>query len=224
MKVLESSVAELRTEEEQVEFIKNWWKENGMSLLISIGIAVSGVVGWKAWVSNQEADAANASALYENISTVVTASVSDDAQLKSVFHLGEQLKSEYGSSAYAPMAAMLLARAAVEAGELDKAKAELEYVVSSEASDTDLQRLANLRLARVALAQAEYSAAEAALNAAGEAEYESLYHELAGDIGVAKGDLSAARAAYTRALQNAAPQARSLIQLKLDDIAAGDAS
>ncbi|HSG04626.1 MAG TPA: tetratricopeptide repeat protein [Marinobacterium sp.] len=217
-------MAELRTEEEQVEFIKNWWKENGMSLLISIGIAVSGVVGWKAWVSNQEADAANASALYENISTVVTASVSDDAQLKSVFHLGEQLKSEYGSSAYAPMAAMLLARAAVEAGELDKAKAELEYVVSSEASDTDLQRLANLRLARVALAQAEYSAAEAALNAAGEAEYESLYHELAGDIAVAKGDLSAARAAYTRALQNAAPQARSLIQLKLDDIAAGDAS
>jgi len=224
MKDLESRVAELRTEEEQVEFIKNWWKENGTSLLISIGVAVAGVMGWKAWVANQEATAANASALYENISSAVTAPTIDDAQRTSAYHLGEQLKSEFDSSAYAPMAAMLLARAAVESNELDKARAELAYVVASDAADADLKQLANLRLARIALAQADYSSAEAALSAAGEGEYSSLYNELAGDLAVAQGDLDAARSAYAKALQSATQQSRSLIQLKLDDIAAGDAS
>lgn len=224
MKALESKVAELRTEEEQVEFIKNWWKENGSSLLISIGVAVAGVMGWKAWVANQEATAANASALYENISSVVTAPSVDDAQRTSAFHLGDELKSEFGSSAYAPMAAMLLARSAVESGDLERAKTELQYVVGSESSDAALKQLANLRLARVALAQEDFGAAKSALDAAGEGEYPSLYNELSADLAVAQGDLSAARAAYEKALQSATAQSRALIQLKLDDIATGDAS
>lgn len=217
-------MAELRTEEEQVEFIKNWWKENGTSLLLSIGVAVAGVMGWKAWVANQEATAANASALYENISTVVTAPAVDDAQRTSAFHLGDELKSEFGSSTYAPMAAMLLARSAVESGDLDRAKTELEYVVSSDAADASLKQLASLRLARVALAQEDFAAAKSALARAEGGEYASLYNELSADLAVAQGDLDAARASYRMALETATTQSRALIQLKLDDIATGDAS
>ena len=217
-------MAELRTEEEQVEFIKNWWKENGTSLLLSIGVAVAGVMGWKAWVANQEATAANASALYENISTVVTAPAVDDAQRTSAFHLGDELKSEFGSSTYAPMAAMLLARSAAESGDLDRAKTELEYVVSSDAADASLKQLASLRLARVALAQEDFAAAKSALARAEGGEYASLYNELSADLAVAQGDLDAARASYRTALETATAQSRALIQLKLDDIATGDAS
>lgn len=217
-------MAELRTEEEQVEYIKNWWKENGSSLLISVAIAVAGVFGWKTWVSSQEAQAANASALYENISSVVTAAAIDDAQRQSAFHLGGELKADYASSAYTPMAAMLLARAAVEAGELDKAKSELEFVVASEAADEAMKQLAQLRLARIAIAGGDFSGAEVNLSAAGAANYSALHSELTGDLAFAKGDLDAARAAYAKAIESADAQSRSLIQLKLDDISAGDAS
>ncbi len=41
-------MAELRTEEEQIEAIKRWWKENGVSLLIGAAIAAAGVFAWKA--------------------------------------------------------------------------------------------------------------------------------------------------------------------------------
>lgn len=217
-------MAELRTEEEQVEYIKNWWKENGNSLLISVAIAVAGVFGWKTWVSSQEATAANASAIYENISSVVTAAAIDDAQRQSAFHLGGELKADYASSAYTPMAAMLLARAAAEAGQLDQAKAELEFVLASDAADEPMKQLAQLRLARVAMAQGDLAAAESALAAVNSTQYESLQNELSGDLAFAKGDLDAARAAYAKAIESADQQSRSLIQLKLDDIAAGDAS
>lgn len=217
-------MAELRTEEEQVEYIKNWWKENGNSLLISVAIAVAGVFGWKTWVSNQEATAANASAIYENISSVVTAASIDDAQRQSAFHLGDELKADYDSSAYTPMASMLLARAAAEAGQLDQAKAELEFVLASDAADEPMKQLAQLRLARVAIAQGDLAAAESALAAVTSAQYASLQSELSGDLAFAKGDLDAAREAYSKAVESADQQSRSLIQLKLDDIAAGDAS
>lgn len=223
-KSLESEVAELRTEEEQVELIKNWWKENGNSLLISIAVAVAAVFGWKTWVSNQEAQAANASALYENISSVVTAAQVDEAQLQSVFFLGDELKSDYASSVYTPMASMLLARAAVEATELDKAKTELQFVTTAEAADAAMKQLAHLRLARLAMAMNDLAAAQTSLDAAGVDQYPGLYHELSGDLAVAQGDLAAARDAYTKAVAQADPQSRSLIQLKLDDIAQGEAS
>ena len=217
-------MAELRTEEEQVEYIKNWWKENGNSLLISVAIAVAGVFGWKTWVSNQEATAANASAIYENISSVVTAASIDAAQRQSAFHLGDELKEDYASSAYTPMASMLLARAAAEAGQLDQAKTELAFVLASDAADEPMKQLAQLRLARVAMAQGDLAAAESALAAVTSTQYASLQSELSGDLAFAKGDLDAARSAYAKAIESADQQSRSLIQLKLDDIAAGDAS
>ena len=38
-------MAELRTEEEQLEAIKRWWKENGTSLLAGAVLAAAGVFG-----------------------------------------------------------------------------------------------------------------------------------------------------------------------------------
>ena len=119
---------------------------------------------------------------------------------------------------------MLLARAAAEAGQLDQAKAELEFVLASDAADEPMKQLAQLRLARVAMAQGDFAAAESALAVVNSAEFVSLKSELSGDLAFAKGDLDAARAAYSEAIESADPQSRSLIQLKLDDIAAGDAS
>jgi len=35
-------VAEMKTEEEQVEALKRWWQENGKSLILTIAVSVGG--------------------------------------------------------------------------------------------------------------------------------------------------------------------------------------
>ncbi len=42
-------MSEMRTEEEQVEALKDWWKENGRSLLLGVALALAIVFGWKGW-------------------------------------------------------------------------------------------------------------------------------------------------------------------------------
>lgn len=216
-------MAELRTEEEQVEAIKNWWQENGKSLVIVVALSIAGVFGWRAWQSNQEATAANASALYENLAAAVESSPSlDEAQASSVGHIAKQLKEDYGSSAYAPMGAMILARVLVEKQDYSAALAELEYVIESEQSKASLAELATLRKAQILLSEAKLNEAKAALSSIGESIYMSLFYEISGDIAAASGDAEAARSAYQVAMDNSDPQTRSLIKMKFDDLATGE--
>ena len=42
-----------RTEEEQVEALKAWWRENGKSTVVAIAMAVMGVFGWQGWQKQQ---------------------------------------------------------------------------------------------------------------------------------------------------------------------------
>lgn len=216
-------MAELRTEEEQVEAIKNWWQENGKSLVVALALVVSAVFGWRAWQSNQDASAATASALYESLSASVEAVQElDDVQVASMNHLGKQLKDDFGSSAYAPMAAMVLARVYVEQGDLVAAQNELEYVISSEQARPTLIELAKLRKIQILLSQSELDAAATLLASINEITYSSLFYELSGDLSYAQGDAAKARDAYRLAMESSDPQTRSLIQLKYDDLASGD--
>lgn len=216
-------MSEMRTEEEQVEAIKNWWKENGKSLTISIVVAVAAVFGWRGWQANQDAFAANASAIYENLSSTVESVPSlDEAQAASVLYMGQQLKDEYGSSAYAAMGAMLLAKVHVSQGDLEQAAAELDYVIASEEARGSLVDLAKLRKVQLLIAQGELSQVPGLLSQVSADTYTSLYHELKGDLAFAQGDMSAARSEYQLAMEQSDPQTRSLIQMKFDDLASGE--
>ena len=42
-----------RTDDEQVEALKRWWKENGTSTLLMVAVAVGGYFGWQAWDTRQ---------------------------------------------------------------------------------------------------------------------------------------------------------------------------
>ena len=35
------------TEEQQVEAVKKWWKENGVSLIVGVVMGLSAIAGWK---------------------------------------------------------------------------------------------------------------------------------------------------------------------------------
>ncbi|MEW8396328.1 MAG: tetratricopeptide repeat protein, partial [Candidatus Thiodiazotropha sp.] len=40
-------MSEYQTEEEQVEAIKRWWKENGTSVIAGLVIGLGGIFGWQ---------------------------------------------------------------------------------------------------------------------------------------------------------------------------------
>lgn len=210
------------SEEEQLEVLKRWWKEYGKTIIFAVLIAVGGYFGVTGWQNQQQAKAEAASTLYDDLITAVNVAPGETLSADSkttAEHLASQLKDGDSSSLYAHNAALLLAKLAVEAGDLEKAATELNWVLSNK-PNLATEQITRLRLARVKIAQQAYDEAEALLADSAEA-FKSEYTEARGDILHARGDLDAARTAYQQALDTTDPQQQErtmLLQLKLDDL------
>ena len=149
-------------DDEQLEAIKNWWNENGTSLVVTLVVVVAGVFGYQAWENQQEASAEQASVIYEDlVSAIVKESplqaLSDD-DISTGRFLAGRLQDEHSGSGYAQLATLLLAKLSVEAGDLSAAEKELRWVLDNGA-DESLEPIVRLRLARVLLAQEQTDAA-----------------------------------------------------------------
>jgi len=217
-------VADHLSDQEQLQLIKDWWKENGRFLIICIGVAASAYFGWNWWTASQREHAEQASALYsELISSVETKgieSLSDDAYTTAGF-LVKQLKDDYSNTVYAASATLISAKLAVDKGDLEAAVSELQF--SLEKGKEDLQAIAKHRLARVYLAQENFDKALAMASYDQDDAFLSKFADLRGDIYVSKGEYPAAISAYQEALEKIASDdnvRRSLIEIKLADLSA----
>jgi len=216
-------VAEMRTEEEQVDALKRWWQENGKTLLLTLAVALALVFGWRTWQDRQAAEAANASALYQNLVQAVTLALGpepDAAQVATAEHLALNLKTDYEDSAYASLGALLMARVAVEQAELDQALEELEWVLVRDPSDA-LRTVATLRKAQVLGEQGQVGTALALLDSLEPGNFEVSYQELKGDLLLKDGKAAEARDAYRLAAQAAETSGvRPLLTMKLENLTA----
>ncbi len=191
-----------RTEEEQVEALRNWWKENGRSTIVGIVLALGLGFGWQAWQQSREQAAENASLLYQQMLEQLGAQLSpgeaanDSDKAKEI---AEQIKEAYRGSVYAQFAALHLARLAVNEGRLEAAEQELRWVLSMASSGDDVHQLAQLRLARVVAAQGDPEGALAMLEGA-RTELVASYALTRGDILMAQGREDDARIAYETAV------------------------
>lgn len=200
------------TDEEQIEAIKKWWKENGTFVIIGLVIGAAAVFGWRAWENHKQEQAATASTLYGQMQDAIV--VNDDAQVHS---LGRTLVTEYGATPYAAQAALLLAKQNVEAGDLPAARENLQWVVEN-AADEALGLIARLRLAHVLHAMGENETALRTLGLADAGVFSALYTQTRGDIYAAMGQSDKARAAYTDALSRMEAQDsgdRAMLEMKL---------
>ena len=217
-------MTELRTEEEQIEVIKNWWKENGRSTVFGILAAIAIVLGWRGWQQSEQNTAEQASALYQNMQAAIVVQpgqILDEEKRKTAEHLAGQLKSDFGDLAYAQYAALWLAKSAVESGDLPLAQTELEWVLERKPMES-IVRIAELRLARILLAQSKAEQALKYLNTEPAEGFQASYYEVKGDVYEAMGRMDEARRAYAKAV--AAPQGgqRPILTMKLDNLAAED--
>jgi predicted negative regulator of RcsB-dependent stress response len=214
-------VTELRTEEEQVEAIKSWWKNNGTSLVTTVAIALAAVFGWKAWQQKQLNDAEAASIAYQSLTQAVALNVrqpSDDNSATAM-HLANELKKDHEGSEYARLASLMLARIYVDQNEYEKALNEVNSVLAQELSP-EMKNVAMLRKAKLLMAQDKFEEAIAAVDQVTAETFKAAALELKGDIQVAHGDKNAARAAYQSALDLIGSGANAqLITIKLNDLA-----
>nr|WP_221195668.1 tetratricopeptide repeat protein [Halomonas organivorans] len=215
----------MRSEEEQVEALKRWWKENGTSLIAGAAIAAAGVFGWKAWQDYQTGQAEAASATYQQLLTLSGQDSLDEGARQQAEQLVSSLAEEHGDSLYTDLARLLEARLAVQAGDTDAAKTALEALVS-DAERPYLQGLARLRLARLQLAGDDAETALATLDGEIPAPLAAQRADIRGDAHLALGDREAARKAWQEALSlsQASDQPLYGVQLKLDDLGVEETS
>lgn len=200
-------------DEAQVEQLKRWWNENWKSLAAGLVIGLGAILGWEGYKRHQAERAEQASQIYEDLKSALTAHKGDEAAA-----LGDRLIKEFGKSPYATGAALRLAQLAVEQGKPDVAVSRLQWVVDN-SKDEGMRQLAMLREARVLWQQKKTDDALKLLDG-DHGGYAAQYEELRGDIKLSQGDRAAARAAYERALQALGDGAgRDGLQRKLDDLA-----
>jgi predicted negative regulator of RcsB-dependent stress response len=200
------------TEEQQVEALKKWWKENGKSIIAGIVLGLAGVLGWRAWSDHRDNVASQASNIFDQM--VVSVDMGD---AESAAKQAQTLHQEYGSTPYSGFAELMQARLLYEKGDGAAAAAALEQAIAK-APDEALKTIAVLRLARLRVAADELDAAEALLQKhPAPATFNGEYAAVRGDIALGRGDTAAARSAYQQALAEQAGNA-DLVQLKLENL------
>ena len=120
-------MAEHLSDEEQLENLKRWWKENGLFTVAAIVLCIGGYFGWDHWKANQQQQMETASELYQQmmeVAIVEPGQKANDTQHRLVNELATQLKEEFSSSQYARYGALLVAKLAVERNDLDAAATE----------------------------------------------------------------------------------------------------
>ena len=200
-----------QTEEEQVEALKRWWKENGTAIIAGVVIGLGGIFGWQAWGNYQDRIGQEASIAFNQL-----VNAKQKGETESASKQAELMRLEYEGSSYAVFAALIQAKLKLEQGDAPAARSQLEWAMAK-ADNESLQRLAKLNLARILLSEGDLDGA-AKLADVDTGGFAGEFAQLRGDIAVQRGDKQAAFDAYTLAMTKETSN-RDLLQMKLDDLA-----
>ncbi len=202
------------SEEEQVEALKKWWKENGNAVLIGLLVGLGGLFGWNTWQARIHGQQEEASHAYQQLLSHVAGK-----EAKNARYIGDTLMTNHSDSPYAALSAMTLAKLEIDEGQPAAGRKHLEWVVSHSPIQA-MQDTALVRLASLDLLDAK---AEDALSRIGKVKHCQRMvscMELKGDILLSLNRIDDARTAYLQAISKAESDKAelSILQLKLDDI------
>ena len=203
-----------KTDEEQIESLRKWWGENGTSIIFGLVLGLGALFGWRWWQQSTLQKEESASVLFQ---TLMQDSRGDDTKLTS--ETAEKIINQYGSTAYAVFAKLLLAKIAVENKDYNAAEQHLRWALKN-AGDKSINHEIRLRLAKVLVAKEDYKGALDTLSAGDPGQFAADYNELRGDISIYQGDRDGARLAYQEAIANKRILGGNTakLELKLDDL------
>lgn len=203
---------EFMSEKEQLEALRKWWQDNGAFLIAGLVLGIALLAGWRWMESWKQERAERASDTYQ----ALVEAVEEDSDVTAAAALATTLRDEYSATPYAALGELMLARAQVEAGDLDGAAGSLRWVLDN-GDDPQLDRVARERLARVEIARGDAQAALELLDVDAGA-FAPIYHELRGDALASLERTQEAHAAYRQALDAVADGVgdRRVLEMKLD--------
>jgi predicted negative regulator of RcsB-dependent stress response len=204
-----------QTEDEQVQAIKDWWKENGRSVIAGLIIGIAAIVGYRYWSHYQTTQSEQASMIYAQV--IASAANADN---EKAFEQGQNLITNYSGTPYASLTALSLSKLALNKSDYTTAAAQLRWVLDN-SGDAGLQHVARLRLARVLAAENKPDLALSLLNESDTSGFTTLYQETRGDILLQQGKVEEAVAEYSKTLVDLEmnPQRRRILEMKLNDLA-----
>ena len=199
-------------EQERLDELKAWWKRWGSLLMMGLAVMFAAVAGWRYWQNHTVTQSLEAASVYEKLTQSLAA---NDA--KSARDAGSMLIDQYKGTAYAPRAALLLAKLNVASNDLKSAQAQLEWAVAN-SKEPAVKDIARLRLAGVQLDQKQHEAALKTLTGTHSDAFAPRINDLKGDVLLAQGKQADARSAYQAAFGKMAEDNpyRNIVELKLD--------
>lgn len=207
------AINEYETEEQQIEALKKWWKENGTSLIVGLLVGVTALFGWRYYTDHKNNHAMQASNEYIQVLQDVALNNVNDKTLD----IHNNLINKFSDTPYAALSALALAKSEYEKGNVDAATAQLE-LAKKYANDETIKQIANLRLISVYIEQNKYDEASGLLNTSHDKAYDARYEELSGDLYLAKGDVALARASYDKAIALQGVSAGKWLKLKRQNL------
>lgn len=204
-----------QTEEQQVDAIKSYWKDNGNSIIAGIVIGLAGYVGFNYYQDEQLAQEIAVSDAYQ---TVLEASAKDT---KAFTAAGDAFIAENGKTVYSALTALALAKETATHKDWEQTAKYLAMAIETAPSE-GIKAIATVRLARVQIQLTQIEQALTTLNTKLPESFTASVEEIKGDAYLQQGKTELARNAYQAAIDADGLATSSALQMKLDNLAVSD--
>ncbi|GGB50611.1 tetratricopeptide repeat protein [Shewanella inventionis] len=198
------------TEEQQVDAIKQFGKDYGVSIIVGAVVGLGGLYGWNEYSAMKVESAEQASQTFQSIAE-------QSSNPAAFLTQAETFTSEHDQAGYQALLELLVAKAAVDAGDLTKAETALTKVIAAKPG-SGIETIATIRLARIQAEQNNLGVALATLEQVTDTAFASQREELKGDLLVRQGDLDKAKLAYQAAVDNGGALTSPALTMKLDNL------
>ena len=198
------------TDNERVEQLKLWWRENGWFLIGGVALGALALFGWNQYTAYRDHRSEEAGALYE-----IVKDAKDPVAANTTL---QKMRADFPGSAYTSQAGLLVAGMLVVSAP-EHATDELAYVMEH-TKDPELAMIARLRLARVLSYREKYDDALKTLKVDKPGKFAGRLNEVRGDVEAARGNVEEARKAYLEAMVADGSELldRNFVQMKLNDL------
>ena len=198
-------------EEQEINQLKDWWKENGKTIIVAFILGVGGMFGWRYWQAHQAEQIAQASAQYDAL--IYSAQQDEQAKKANI----EQFVQANSKTAYAVFALLDEAKKATEKQDFAAAEANLNQALT-QSQDEVLTSIVALRLSAVQFQLGQLDNALTTLNQVKGESFNARKAILTGDIQVAKGDKVAAKNSFDQAQQSGSQLEQQMAKMKLNNL------
>ena len=177
-------------EQEQLDALKAFWNKYGNLITWLLVLVLGAFAAWNGWNYWQREQGLKAGGMFEELER---ASLAGDADKTG--RVFADLKTNFPRTAFAEQGGLLAAKLQFEKGQVDAAKASLNWVADN-AAEAEIRTAARLRLAAVLTESKQYDEALKVLAAATAPGFEALVADRRGDVLLIQGKKDEARVAY----------------------------